>query len=111
MVNGSSNLSFKKQFVVWVGILACFVLIAVLWKFGVFNAPGKAVVDHSTNTMQKETKRLNQPKIVVLKSGERIECKKVNDQGLYWGLSRADGKFSAVKKEDVSEVIDESPTP
>lgn len=111
VVNASPNPSFKKQLVAWACVFACFILIAVLWKFGVFSAAGKAVVDHSSNTMQKEAERQNQPKIVVLKNGERIECKKVNDQGLYWGLSRADGKFSAVKKDDVSEVIDETPKP
>jgi len=44
-------------------------------------------------------------KTVVLNSGERIACKKVNDQGRYWGLVRADGKASAVKTADVKEIV------
>lgn len=99
--------SFKKQLLAWVGIFGCFILIAALWKLGVFNAASKIVVDRSLNIMQKETEhQTHQSTVVIKKDGERIECKKVNDQGEYWGLVRSDGKFSAVKKADVQEILE-----
>ncbi len=93
-------------------VLCTFAVVAALWKFGVFNAVAKTFVDHSIDTMKKETERQqNQPKIVVLKTGERIDCKKVNDQGQHWGLVRKDGKFTAVRKDEVQEIIDDAPNP
>jgi hypothetical protein len=35
----------------------------------------------------------------------------VNDQGPFLGLVLTDRKFSAVKKEDVKEIVDATPTP
>ena len=52
------------------------------------------------------------PKVIVLKTGERIECSKVVDPGTgYWGYVRKkDGAISSIKKDDVKEIAELEPT-
>jgi hypothetical protein len=59
--------------------------------------------------MQAEMERQqNQPRTVVLKTGERVKVKRVLDQGKYWGYVALDGHHVGVyKKIDVDEIIDE----
>ena len=47
------------------------------------------------------------PRVIVLNTGERIECSKVADPGTgYWSYVRSkDGAASTVKKSDVKEIV------
>lgn len=44
-------------------------------------------------------------KTVVLRSGERIDCLRVNDHGDKWGLSPINGPIRIVKKDEVKEIV------
>jgi len=83
------------------------VIALLAFKLGVFTALGQMFVAKSTQHFRDVGKAAEKPQTVVLKSGKRIACKKVNDQGAYWGLVRADGKASAVKKDEVKEIVGE----
>jgi hypothetical protein len=101
------KLTKRQQLIAWVAVFAVFFLSVGLWKLGVLNSIGKKLVDKSLNQMQKVNERQqSQPKTVVMKDGRKIVCKEVKDQGPSCGLVQTDGKFSAVKKEDVQAIID-----
>jgi len=94
-----------RQLIAAAAALAMLALVFVLFKLGVLTAFGQMFVAKSTQHFRDVGKAAE--KTVVLKTGERIECKKVNDQGEYWGLVRADRKASAVKKDDVKQIVTE----
>ena len=86
-------------------ILAVLLGSGVLLKFTTFGA-GLYVRDAMRSTRIEGERQANQPRVVITVSGQRIDCKRVLDQGKYWGLVLHDGKTSTIKKEHVREVID-----
>lgn len=66
----------------------------------------KPLVNHSIQSMMKmeADRRKDQPRVLVTIAGERIEAKRVLDQGNCWGITRKDGQVVVLKKEQVREV-------
>ena len=97
----------RRQFKAALSLLALSVTVVVLWKVGVFQAAAGFFVHQTIDTMQAETERqANQPRVIILNSGKRIECKRVLDNGERLGFIRKDGVAGCVKKVEVKEVVE-----
>ena len=108
----SASESPKKQFrnllKAAVVFFVIFVFFGVIYFSGILKPLTSGFVNHSINTMQKEGDRqANQPRIVVMKTGERFECKRVLDGGSLqtWGFVDKDGRAHSVKKSEVQEIL------
>lgn len=87
-------------------LAAMFVLLRTGLWFKLFRPIGKWEVESALDATRQEAERqANQPRTVILKSGEKIECKRVLDEVQYWGLLRVDGRATAIKKEEVQGIL------
>lgn len=61
--------------------------------------------DPAIDTMRAQGTPKEQRRTVVLRSGERIDCKRVLEQGEHRGMILLDGGASAVQKSNVSKIV------
>jgi hypothetical protein len=97
------------RYAVVLGLL--FLLVIGFLSWALRRAMAKPLVDFAINSMQQAGKKAsNQPRVLVLNDGTRIECMKVNEGGMgYCAFIRKDGAASSVKKSDVNQIIELPP--
>ena len=90
--------------------LALVAVLIVLQKTGVITAVFGKLIERVRVSVQQDVNKLprpiaDKPQTVVLKTGERIEARKVYDRGKAWSIVRADGVIRTVQKTEVSEIV------